>query len=165
MPQPIEWSLMRLGEVTRPTKTWNPRSEPRETIRYVDVSAISREELRVLKAPFIPAATAPSRARKIVRTGDTVFATVRPTLKRIAQIPASFDREIVSTAFCVLRPDRAKVNPDFLFFAVQQEPLMAEIAALETGASYPAVRDSDVLNQLISVPSAVGTANHCNGPE
>jgi len=153
MPQPIEWSLMRLGEVTRPTKTWNPRSEPRETIRYVDVSAISREELRVLNAPFIPAATAPSRARKIVRTGDTVFATVRPTLKRIAQIPASFDREIVSTAFCVLRPDRAKVNPEFLFFAVQQEPLMAEIAALETGASYPAVRDSDVLNQLIPVPS------------
>jgi type I restriction enzyme S subunit len=73
-------------------------------------------------------------------------------LKRIAQIPASLDGEIVSTAFCVLRPDRQKIDPDFLFFAVQLEAVMSGIAAWETGASYPAVRDSDVLSQLIPVP-------------
>jgi type I restriction enzyme S subunit len=104
MPQQTEWNWHRLSDLTLPTRTWNPRSEPREFIRYVDVSAISRDELRVLGAPSIPSDNAPSRARKIVHDGDTVFATVRPTLTRIAQIPTSLNGEIVSTAFCVLRP-------------------------------------------------------------
>src|SRR5271166_6491443 len=95
---------------------------------------------------------APSRARKIVQTGDTIFATVRPTLRRIAQVPASLDGEVVSTAFCVLRPDPDQIDPDFLFFGTQLENVMSNIAALETGASYPAVRDSDVLDQTIPVP-------------
>jgi type I restriction enzyme, S subunit len=152
MQQPAKWSQRPLRELLLSTATWNPRNRPRELIHYVDVSAISREELRILRSPAIPTSGAPSRARKIVKAGDTILATVRPTLKRIAQIPASLDGEIVSTAFCVLRPDRQKVNPDFLFFAVQLEAVMSRIAALETGASYPAVRDSDVLAQLIPVP-------------
>lgn len=152
MQQPAEWSQRPLRELLLSTATWNPRNQPRELIYYVDVSAISREELRILSSPAIPASGAPSRARKIVKAGDTILATVRPTLKRIAQIPASLDGEIVSTAFCVLRPDRHKVDPDFLFFAVQLEAVMSRIAALETGASYPAVRDSDVLAQPIPVP-------------
>jgi type I restriction enzyme S subunit len=152
MSQQTEWNWHRLSDLTLPTRTWNPRSEPREFIRYVDVSAISRDELRVLGAPSIPTHDAPSRARKIVHDGDTVFATVRPTLTRIAQIPTSLNGEIVSTAFCVLRPDQGKIDPDFLFFAVQLDAVMTGIAALETGASYPAVRDSDVLSQLIPVP-------------
>jgi type I restriction enzyme S subunit len=152
MSQPTEWDRGRLSDLTLATATWNPRSEPREFIHYVDVSAISREELRVLRAPAIPASAAPSRARKIVQADDTIFATVRPTLKRIAQIPRSLDGEIVSTAFCVLRPDRRKIDPDFLFFAAQLEALTSGVAALETGASYPAVRDSDVLSQVIPVP-------------
>src|ERR1700732_5105770 len=101
MQQPAEWSQRPLRELLLSTATWNPRNQPRELIHYVDVSAISREELRILNTPAIPVSGAPSRARKIVKTDDTIFATVRPTLKRIAQIPASLDGEIVSTAFCV----------------------------------------------------------------
>jgi type I restriction enzyme, S subunit len=149
MPRPTEWTWARPSELTLPTQTWNPHSEPRELIRYVDVSAISKEELRILDSLSIPATPAPSRARKLVRDGDTIFATVRPTLKRIAKIPASLAGKIVSTAFCVL-PKSGK--GDFLFFAVQLDAVMAEIAALETGASYPAVRESDLLDQVIAVP-------------
>jgi type I restriction enzyme S subunit len=155
MQQPTEWGHRRLRELMLPTAIWNPRNQPREFIHYVDVSAISREELRILSAPAVPANGAPSRARKIVKAGDTIFATVRPTLRRIAQIPASLDGEIVSTAFCVLRPDPGKVDPDFLFFAVQLATVMSGVAELETGASYPAVRDTDVLDQTIPNPSLV----------
>ena len=72
---------------------------------------------------------APSRARKLVKTGDTIFATVRPTLRRIAQIPSSLDSEIVSTAFCVLRPNRSIIHPDFLYFAMQLDDVTDRIAA------------------------------------
>ena len=51
-----------------------------------------------------------------------------------------------------MRPDREKIDPDFLFFAVQLDAVLAGVAALETGASYPAARDTDVLSQPIPIP-------------
>ena len=146
------WTWRPLGEVTIPGSTWNPRTDPRPLIRYVDVSAVSREELRIVSDAKHSAANAPSRARKVVKTGDTIFATVRPTLRRIARMPASLDGEIVSTAFCVLRPNPAAIHPDFLYFAMQLEGVTDGIAAMQTGASYPAVRDIDVLNQAVPLP-------------
>ena len=146
------WTWRPLEEVTKRGAVWNPRTDPRPVIRYVDVSAVSRDELRIVSDMEHSADNAPSRARKIVRTGDTVFATVRPSLRRIAQIPPSLDGEIVSTAFCVLRPNPSMIHPDFLFFAMQLESVTDRIAEMQTGASYPAVRDTDVLNQAIPLP-------------
>ena len=138
--------------MTIPTSTWNTRLDPRTSIRYVDVSAVSREDLSVVSDSKYSADNAPSRARKIVETGDTIFATVRPSLRRIAQISASLDGEIVSTAFCVLRPDSTQLHPEYLYFAMQIEAVADGIAAMQTGASYPAVRDADVFSQAIPVP-------------
>ena len=146
------WTWLPLRELTIRGSIWNPRRDPRPSIRYIDVSAISRDELRIVSEATYSADNAPSRARKIVETGDTIFATVRPTLRRIAQIPASLDGEIVSTAFCVLRPDRHAIDADFLYFATQLESVIEGIAAMESGASYPAVRDVDVLDQVIPLP-------------
>ena len=146
------WRWCPLSEVTIPGSTWNLRRDPRPAIRYIDVSAVSRDELRVISEVTYLADNAPSRARKIVETGDTIFATVRPSLRRIAQIPASLDGEIVSTAFCVLRPNPFRVHPDFLYFVVQLEPVVDGITTMQTGASYPAVRDADVFNQAIPLP-------------
>ena len=147
-----DWAWRPLQELTIPGAVWNPRADPRPTIRYVDVSAVSREELRIVSQAEHSPADAPSRARKFVKANDTIFATVRPTLRRIAQIPESLDGELVSTAFCVLRPDTNVIYPDFLFFAMQLEQVMEAVAATQTGASYPAVRDQDILDQSVPLP-------------
>ena len=146
------WTWRPLREVTIPGSTWNSRLDQRSSIRYIDVSAVSRDELRIISDAEHSAVSAPNRARKVVKTGDTIFATVRPSLRRIAQIPASLDGEIASTAFCVLRPNPIEINRDFLYFAMQLEDVTDSITAMQTGASYPAVRDVDVLNQAIPLP-------------
>ena len=135
-----------------PTYQWNPRSDARSSIRYVDVSGVARDELRVVSVADHSAASAPSRARKIVNRDDTIFATVRPTLRRIAQVQECLDGALVSTAFCVLRPNSELIHPDFLFFAMQLESVMDEVAAMQSGASYPAVRDVDVMSLKVPVP-------------
>jgi type I restriction enzyme S subunit len=122
-------------------------------IRYVDVSAVSRETLAIAPLTGIATNAAPSRARKIVQQDDTIFATIRPTLKRVAKVPAELDDEIVSTAFCVLRPDKTQIEPDYLFFLVSSDGFVASVAEHETGASYPAVRDRDVLDQEVKIPA------------
>jgi len=53
----------------------------------------------------LPWKKAPSRARKIIKSGDIVFATTRPYLKNIAVVPLVLDNQICSTGFCVLRPN------------------------------------------------------------
>ena len=135
-----------------PTSQWNPRTDARSSIRYVDVSGVARDELRIVSVADHSSASAPSRARKIVNRDDTIFATVRPTLRRIAQVQECHDGAMVSTAFCVLRPNSELIHPDFLFFAMQLESVMDEIAAMQTGASYPAVRDVDVISLKVPVP-------------
>ena len=135
-----------------PTSQWNPRTDARSTIRYVDVSGVTRDELRIVSVADHSSASAPSRARKIVNREDTIFATVRPTLRRIAQVQECHDGAMVSTAFCVLRPNSEMMHPDFLFFAMQLESVMDEVAAMQTGASYPAVRDVDVMSLKVPVP-------------
>ena len=135
-----------------PTSRWNPRTDARSSIHYVDVSGIARDELRIVSFADHSAASAPSRARKIVNRDDTIFATVRPTLRRIAQVQECLDGAMVSTAFCVLRPNSELIHPDFLFFAIQLESVVNEVAAMQTGASYPAVRDVDVMSLQVPVP-------------
>ncbi|MCZ2136054.1 MAG: restriction endonuclease subunit S [Burkholderiales bacterium] len=144
--------MATLRSFTRPTATWNPATEPRDTIRYVDVSAVSRETLAIESVGATLAKDAPSRARKIVQAGDTIFATIRPALKRVAKVPPDLNGEIVSTAFCVLRPDRERLDSDYLFFLASSDGFVASVAEHETGASYPAVRDRDVLDQEIELP-------------
>lgn len=136
-----------------PAAIWNPSSDQRDLIRYVDVSAVSRETLAIDPPIAIAAKDAPSRARKIVQQDDTIFATIRPALKRVAKVPAELDDEIVSTAFCVLRPDKAQVDADYLFFLASSDAFVASVAEHETGASYPAVRDRDVLDQDVVLPA------------
>lgn len=147
----MSWPTTTFRDVTLRTRTWNPEKEVRESIQYVDVSAVSRDELQIVSSAHLTR-DIPSRARKIVECGDTIFATVRPTLRRVSKVPAELDGEIASTAFCVLRPNRAAIDPDFLFFAAVSDPVLNEVAGLQSGASYPAVRDSDVLDCTIPLP-------------
>lgn len=146
------WTSASLRSVTLPTALWNPSVEPRLRIRYVDVSAVCRENSSIAHPTVLPASQAPSRARKIIEAGDVLFATIRPGLKRVAKVPPALHGEIASTAFCVLRPDLRQVDPDYLFFIASSDSFAASVAELETGASYPAVREADVLSRAIPLP-------------
>jgi type I restriction enzyme S subunit len=149
---PQNWQETTLRATCEATRTWNPLKEPRDHFWYVDVSAVSRDSLAIREPQRIKANEAPSRARKIIHSGDTIFATVRPTLRRIAFVEKEFDDQIASTAFCVLRPNTNKAVPRFLYYVLQTDQLNEEIAKFESGASYPAVNDKDVLDRIIPLP-------------
>jgi len=136
-----------------PTQTWNPRDQSREWIDYVDVSAVSSETLEIQNPARIAASDAPSRARKIVLAGDTLFATIRPSLKRVAWVLQELSGQIASTAFCVLRANPDKLDPSYLFFLTSSDRFVEAVAELQSGASYPAVRDRDVMDQEVDLPS------------
>ncbi len=152
-PVPEHWDLVRLEEVTLKTKQVDPRREPACVFKYVDVSGISREQLKIIDFTEYRGEEAPHRARKLVRTGDIIFATVRPYLKRMAIVPDEFDGQIVSTAFCVIRCRHDSTEPNYVFQAVTKDDFVQRVSEHQRGSSYPAVTDKDILTQMIPLPS------------
>jgi type I restriction enzyme S subunit len=149
---PEEWDVVRLGDVTEKTKQKDPRKTPEWKFKYVDVSSISRGALKIAECKLCQGKDAPSRAKRLVKNKDVIFATVRPTLKRLTLINEEFDGEICSTAFCVLRATENILNPLYLFYAVQRDVFIDEFEKVQRGASYPAITDSDVKNRKIPIP-------------
>ena len=150
-PLPAHWRVVRLGEVVEKTKQIDPRKKPEWFFKYVDVSSVDNELLRITSYQNFAGKEAPSRARKQIDAGDVLFATVRPYLKRIAIVPPELDGHICSTAFCVLRA-KNEIDACYLFFAVAHEPFVQRVAEHQRGSSYPAVTDQDVLREVIPLP-------------
>src|SRR5690349_1513492 len=68
--------------------------------RYIDIASV--EPGRIAKSlQEMQFRSAPSRARKLVRRGDVLMATVRPNLKAFAGVDRDGDL-VASTGFAVL---------------------------------------------------------------
>jgi type I restriction enzyme S subunit len=81
---------------------------------------------------------APSRARRVVRAGDTLISTVRTYLRNILYLPDPPSNLIASTGYALLRP-RAGIDPGFLSWAIQSEDFIGEVVSRSTGVAYPAI--------------------------
>ncbi len=150
---PESWNLRPLGTLCKKTETVDLRREGERVIEYVDVSSVSRESLQIESTSRFKLRKAPGRARKRILKGDVIFATVRPTLLRTAVVPEQLNNQVCSTAFCVLRREPKRAVEDFIRYVVQREQFVQQLAMIETGASYPAVTDRIVKEQLVPVPS------------
>jgi len=150
---PVGWRWVRLGEVCLPTERRDPTQYPSMPFIYVDISAVDNTEGRITSPKQMLGKDAPSRARKLIRTGDVIFATTRPYLKNIAIVGPELDGQICSTGFCVLRANRNAVEPRFLYHLCRSDVVLLQLSSRNMrGASYPAVTDSDVYNALLPLP-------------
>jgi len=148
---PESWEVVELGTLVADTEQVNLRTEGTKQVKYIDVSSISREFLRVETTTEYVLKNAPGRARKKVETGDVIFATVRPTLLRVAFIDKELDNQVCSTAFCVLRP-KLGVSNKYIYYVVQRDQFIKQLAAIESGASYPAVTDRQLKSRKVPKP-------------
>jgi type I restriction enzyme S subunit len=127
------WTIKPLGEVLLKTETVNPAAKPDAKFSYIDVSSVSNETYEIEETQLLKGKDAPSRARRLVKAGDVIFATIRPTLKRIARVPADLDQQVCSTGYFVMRP-RAELDPNYLFYSLFTETFMNSMESLQKGA-------------------------------
>jgi len=145
------WKVEKLGDVLQKTETVNPTLKPNHDFLYVDVSSVNNQTYSIEDVTQLKGKDAPSRARKLIKTGDVIFATVRPTLKRIAIVPEEYDNQVCSTGYFVLRP-RDFISNKYLFYFLLSDEFMEKMEKLQKGASYPAVTDNEVKSQMIAYP-------------
>lgn len=128
-------SIVLLSEITRVNqRTVQP--VPGGYLRYIDISSVSPGSvdwpLRTLWGE------APSRARRGVSPGDTIWSTVRPGRRSCALILADDPELVVSTGFAVLTP--LKVGPAFLYEITKRDEFVQYLESVAEGSAYPAVR-------------------------
>lgn len=119
-------------------------------LEYVDIGNVTLTE-GITSTEHLRFEDAPSRARRLVREGDTIVSTVRTYLKAVAHIVSPPPNLVVSTGFAVLRATPSIHGP-FLYRLAQSEAFVQAIVAHSVGVSYPAINASDIGRFLIPVP-------------
>lgn len=145
------WEVKTLDEVLQKTETVDPTKKPDKEFIYIDVSSVNKENLQIETTTLLKGIDAPSRARKLIKTNDVIFATVRPTLKRIAIIPEEYSGQVCSTGYFVLRA-KENLENKLVFYFLQTNSFNEKMEKLQKGASYPAVTDGEVRSQIITYP-------------
>ena len=120
--------------------------------QYIDLGAVKPRTRQIGKTQTINSCNAPSRAQQIVQSGDIIFATTRPTQLRWAVIPDSYDGQIVSTGYCVIRPDRSSIITNYLAHTLGTTSFLKYLKANQILGNYPSIPDSRIQEFRIPVP-------------
>jgi len=134
---------MTIEDLMLPVSKVDPRNQLDFEFDYIYIGGVDGNRGEILETQRLTGSQAPSRARQLVRAGDTVLSTVRTYMRKTALVPSHLDGQVASTGFSVLRP-AAGVEPMFLYHAVRRQQFVDTLSSLQTGSSYPAVRDKDV---------------------
>lgn len=121
-----------------------------DTIKYIDISSIDNQRNIMTGYTEYILSKAPSRAQQHIVEGDILISTVRPNLKNVAMTTFNDDNLVASSGFCVLRA--SKCLPSYLMAIVCSDEFTEAMSRVVTGANYPAIKDSDVMSYIVSVP-------------
>jgi len=146
-----KWETVKLSEVCDKTSNVDIRKQSGK-FNYIDIGSINSSSKRISEIQELDWTIASSRARQIVKKGDTLFSTVRVNLERIALIDKEIPNAIASTGFTVIRANE-KADPEYLFYSTSSPLFIAKLCKLQKGTAYPAVSDRIVFNEEIYLPS------------
>ena len=141
-----------IGDYVGKCQTWNPKSSGVGSFDYIDLSSVDKDTKSIASIERYECSDAPSRARQLVETDDVLVATVRPNLNGVALVNGAHHGMTASTGYCVLRPDKDKLDSRFLFHWVKTGVFVQRMVDVATGANYPAVSDAKVKASKIPLP-------------
>ena len=130
----------------------NEREDPRRrgtgTFSYIEISDVDSVSCMVATKE-VPCSDAPSRARKVVRTGDVLVSTVRPERRTVGVVRSDQDGAICTTGFAVLRP--RKIHPLVLAALLKSDFVTSQVLRNNIGIAYPAIDESCLLKVLLPI--------------
>ncbi|MGB7510941.1 MAG: NADAR domain-containing protein [Pelodictyon phaeoclathratiforme] len=162
-PSGIPW----LGHIpehweVRPIKHWtkiNARTLGDATasnfqFRYIDISTVKTGYL-IREPEVMRFDKAPSRARRVLNSGDTIVSTVRTYLKSIWFVDKNAEDMIASTGFAVFTPSN-EVEPEYLYYVLSDTSYVDQVTANSVGIAYPAIAET----LLARFPVAISPSRH-----
>ncbi len=148
----MRWKEHPITDCVGKCHTWNPKSSGTGSFDYIDLSSVDKDTKSIATTERYECSGAPSRARQLVEADDVLVATVRPNLNGVALVNGAHHGMTASTGYCVLRPDKDKLDSRFLFHWVKTDVFVRRMVNVATGANYPAVSDAKVKASKIPLP-------------
>jgi type I restriction enzyme S subunit len=148
---PAHWEVKRLKNwVSINSQTLGEHTPPDFEFDYLDIGSVTTGKLA--KPPVrICFGTSPSRARRVLKHGDTIVSTVRTYLKAVVTV-SDFDRPLVaSTGFAVLTP-RPDTSARCLGYVAQAEVFTNQVTVESVGIAYPAISEGRLGNIFVTLP-------------
>ncbi len=143
---PSGWRVGEIQDIAELNpETWGSRNQPLR-VKYLDLSNVKYGKIDCIEK--YEWGDAPSRARRILKTGDTVVGTVRPGNGSYCLIGE--DGITGSTGFAVLRPKNKNDNA-FVYLSSCSKENIDRLAHLADGGAYPAVRPELVAQTSVIV--------------
>lgn len=153
MKYPRGWIRTRLKYVADcNVRTLAEDTDPEFTFSYVDISSVSQGRIATDLETY-SFARAPSRARRIARSGSTVVSTVRTYLRAVATAPECANELVFSTGFAVIDGRTNLIDDRFLAYFAQSDALVDRVSASSVGVSYPAINASDIMAFDLWIPT------------
>lgn len=137
---PSGWSRAKIGDVRSKTEQVDPKG--RGKFVYIDIGSVDRGRKVIYNPQVVYGSNAPSRARKLVKSGDTLVSLTRPNLNSVCLVGEEYDGQIASTGFDVLRLDGFDAR--WIYYIVRTKGFVDKMSGLVQGALYPAIRSADV---------------------
>ncbi|WML92272.1 restriction endonuclease subunit S [Thiothrix lacustris] len=124
------------------------KDEP-EYIHYIDIASTNTGSYN--KPELMAFSEAPSRARRKLKFGDTIFSTVRPNRKTYSLILDHDPHLVASTGFAVLTP-LIETQFSFVYLSVANQEFVDRAVSVAGGAAYPAVNQKDFEKISVIIP-------------
>jgi len=142
---PKDWRFKPLKYLVKVNKkVLEEDTDPQLRFKYIDIGRVDSFG-QVTEVEELDFADAPSRARRVVSSGDVLISTVRTYLRAITFCENVDDNLICSTGFAVLTPG-PDIVPKYLFYWVRSSRFVDEIVSRSVGVSYPAVNAAEIGN-------------------
>lgn len=146
---PKGWTVKRLEDVVDINSRSIRKDYSHRIIEYVDISSVTVGRLEGTTTYML--SEAPSRAKRLVQHGDTIWSGVRPNRKSYLFIHSPLENLVVSTGFIVLSPK--SIPPSYLYAWVTTDEFVDYLAFNADGSAYPAVRADRFSDAQILLPS------------
>jgi len=148
---PAHWEVRRLKHWLRINERVLPESTPADyEFDYLDIGSVGTGRL-ISNAQRLLFGNAPSRARRVVRQGDTIVSMVRTYLKAVYFVSKETSNLIVSTGFAVLTPSPS-TQPKFVSYVSQSDFFTNQVVSDSVGIAYPAIGESKLAALQVAVP-------------
>ena len=148
---PEHWDVSKLKHCLKVNESTLPETtDPDAEFRYIEIGAVESGDLTEPPRK-IQFGTAPSRARRMVKPGDTIVSTVRTYLKAVWYADDPGDDLICSTGFAVLTPREGTI-PKFASYVALSAPFTDQVTAESVGIAYPAISEKKLSDLTIMLP-------------
>ncbi|WP_024871638.1 restriction endonuclease subunit S [Tolumonas lignilytica] len=140
-----------ISDVTKNTNNikWQ---EATRGYQYIDLTSVSIDTKTIMETSEVTSSNAPSRAQKLVKKDDVLFATTRPTQMRYCLIDEEYNGAVASTGYCVLRVNKEVVLPKWILHLISSGEFKKYLEENQSGSAYPAISDAKVKEFKIPIP-------------